>query len=611
MTIENPDAFGQILDESSLDVSSESVHQSNEHSSNSKEWAETEAIESTIALGDELADDGEGEQAETVTTTDDLGRAVRLPKKKRPPKYDAEEFKLRGRRELCKRIAEIAPSMSKLVKLRLLGSYLDSTKNKEDEELTLIIKKDALKLAERTRIMGAILNADGNYAQNQLKVMIVNLLLQQETHELPEHQLDEKVIEFEKAMVKKSKNIDLAAMKKADPDRWHHFDTYRIVLEAAWSDNDQISNDEARLLSVLRKHLGISHEDHWLIAAMLKRFPKAKCVLHTPEEINEVRKDLHRQGVVWSYGSDASPRIDIVPFEIATVLRADFSACELQVVNYRRLMSHDSILASEIRETLQRNEHDRSGAKADLIERIVTVGVKPSEFLGELDKEKLSSICNGFALKTSGSKSEIIQRIIDFYDDLTFEPRTSKDLREVWYSNYELLASRAYAELRAKKVISKDLEIEHYFEDATGFLFEKRLLVPCDMSRKDTRSDGRLQLDGNQCLLWDCKSAEAAVNLQDHLDSQFDGYLQKERDVGKQPLAFIVIAPSFTPLSIKLAYQYKARTNWDISLVQADALKHLADSWFNISNGQPFPIRLLNRTEIIDKERAEYILSLA
>jgi hypothetical protein len=32
---------------------------------------------------------------------------------------------------------------------------------------------------------------------------------------------------------------------------------------------------------------------------------------------------------------------------------------------------------------------------------------------------------------------------------------------------YELRAGRAYAELRAKKVISKDLDIERLFEDAT------------------------------------------------------------------------------------------------------------------------------------------------
>ena len=83
----------------------------------------------------------------------------------------------------------------------------------------------------------------------------------------------------------------------------------------------------------------------------LKRFPKTKCVLHTPEEINEVRKDLHRLGVVWSYSDDTTPRIDIIPAEIAAVLRAEYAACELQTVNYRRLMSHDSILASEVGNT--------------------------------------------------------------------------------------------------------------------------------------------------------------------------------------------------------------------------------------------------------------------
>ena len=75
---------------------------------------------------------------------------------------------------------------------------------------------------------------------------------------------------------------------------------------------------------------------------------------------------------------------------------------------------------------------------------------------------------------------ELIERLISFYDDLTFEERVSRDEREVWYNNYELLASRAYAELRAKKIITKDLEIEHLFESATTFLFEARLHVACE-----------------------------------------------------------------------------------------------------------------------------------
>lgn len=46
-------------------------------------------------------------------------------------------------------------------------------------------------------------------------------------------------------------------------------------------------------------------------------------------------------------------------------------------------------------------------------------------------------------------------------------------------------------------------------------------------------------LDGNQVTLLDCKSAEQAVNLQDYLDTQFDGYLRKVRDGGKQPVGFL------------------------------------------------------------------------
>ena len=103
---------------------------------------------------------------------------------------------------------------------------------------------------------------------------------------------------------------------------------------------------------------------------------------------------------------------------------------------------------------------------------------------------------------------------------------------------------------------------------------------------------------------------EEAVNLQDHLEGQFDFYLRKEREKGNEPLAFLVIGPSFTPQSIKTAHKYSARTNWDIALVRADALKYLAEQWSQMQPKKPFPIRLLNETRVIDRERVEFLLSL-
>ena len=60
-----------------------------------------------------------------------------------------------------------------------------------------------------------------------------------------------------------------------------------------------------------------------------------------------------------------------------------------------------------------------------------------------------------------------------------------------------------------------------------------------------------------------------------------------------------------------MANQYKARTNWDVALVTAAGLKHLADRWAALEPEKPFPVRLLNRTEVIDKGRPEFLLSLA
>lgn len=315
--------------------------------------------------------------------------------------------------------------------------------------------------------------------------------------------------------------------------------------------------------------------------------------------------------MLWSYRDENNRTIDVIPAEIVAVIRKEIAKQELQRTNYRRLLHHDSITLADLRGILQKRNMDRYGNKEELIERIAASDIRPSEVLDDLDRTKLIEMCAYVGLRVSGNKLELIERLIDFYDDLTFEERVTRDDREVWYANYELLASRGYSELRAKKLIEKDLNIEHMFESATQFLFEIKLKVECDRARKENRADGRLPLENEQCILWDCKSNETAVNLQDHLENQFDAYLRKEQGAGKQPLSFLVIGPSFTPQSIKLAHQYKARTNWDIALVTAEGLKHLAERWVAQEPEKPFPIRLLSRTEVIDKERAEFLLSLA
>ncbi|MCH7988555.1 MAG: hypothetical protein IID46_05300 [Planctomycetes bacterium] len=553
------------------------------------------------------------DEGEAAPSTEHAVKKVPKKRRRRKRNTDAEEQRLLGRRSLCKPAAEIAQSMLKTVKLRVLAKHLDSKRGMDDAKLTERLIHDAKMIVGREQILQRVKTVDPSVHRRNLEDIIINvILLQEETYSLEERKLEERVLEYEKQLIKKAKSIDLFDTKKHDPKRAHNYDTYRIVLDAAWRNNDDISLDEAQLLRVLRKRLDISFEEHRLMSAHLKRFPKANCELHTRDEIHDARKELQREGFLWSYRDDNSGNIDIIPLEVAEILRSkDVLLVELQKTNYRRLLQHDYITMTNLREILIARKMDRYGNKAELIDRIAESDIPPSAVLSDLDRSKLTDMCRLVGLKSSGAKNELCNRLIEFYDDLTFEERETQDEREEWYNNYELLANRSYSDLRAKKLISKDLDVEHQFEHATDFLFAELLNLKIDNSRKVTKSDGRILLNNRQVILWDCKSAESAVNLQNHLDSQFDEYLRKEREKGFEPLAMLVIGPAFTPNSVKLAYQYKARTNWDIALVNADALKHVAEHWVSTETEQPFPIGLFNRTELIDMDRAEFLISLA
>ncbi len=540
-----------------------------------------------------------------------VSSSPRPRKRKRRSRGDAAEIRLQGRRAMCKSIAEIAPHMLKTVKLRVLGRYLESTRGLDDAALTEVLVNDAQKIARKERLLEALNKLDPDVDRRNLKsIIIYGVLLQEEAHSLDERRLDQKVLEFEKNIVTRARSLDFFDEKKHDSVRCHHYDTYRIVLEAAWRSDDDISADEAALLAVLRNRLNISLEEHWLIGAYLKRFPRSNCALHTPDDVNEARKELQRESILWSY-RDESHTFDVIPHEVVTVIRSSVARQELQRVNFRRMLSHDFVLLADLRTILQNRGMDRYGNKDVLIERVASSDIQPSEVLSSLDRSKLSDMCRHVRLKSSGNKPELISRLIDFYDDLSFEERETKDAREEWYHDYELLASRRYSDLRAKKLISKDIEIEHKFEQATNFLFQEILNVRIDVSRKVTKADGRILLAGKDVILWDCKSSEGPVNLQDYLESQFDFYVRTEREKGFHPLAFIVIGPTFSSDSIRLAHRYKARTNCDVALITAAALKELSERWEAMNTDKPFPVRLFNRTEVIEEEQVTFLLSLA
>lgn len=561
------------------------------------------------------SDEPQPEAVEVEGDDDKQVESKKKPTKRRQPRKrndDAFEQRLQGRRSLCPKIADIAPHMLKTVKLRVYGQHLDSRKGLDEKVLTERIVRDAKKIAAKDQVLQAVHELDPDVDRRNLRwIILFEILLQEETHSLEERRLEEKVLEYEKSLIQRADELDFFDAKKHDAIRWHYYDTYKLVLEAAWRHENDISLDEAQLLRVLRGRLNISMEEHYLISCHINRFPKQGRKLHTRDEIHEARKKLQRQSLLWSYRDENNRNIDVIPAEVVQVLRAEVVELELQNTNYTRVLQHDAIKTTDLRQILGDKGMDKYGNKEGLIERIVNSDLRPTEVLDVLARPKLADMCRLVGLGSTGTKADLIHRLIDFYDDLSFEERTTKDDREVLYNNYELLAARRYADLKAKKVISRDLDVEHLFEHATQFLFEKKFKATIELTKSGKRADGRIVLDNKESFLWDCKSVENAFNLQDHLESQFDLYLRRERENGYDPLAFLVIAPEFTVHSLKLAHQYKARTNWDVALVTASALKYLADQWSAAEPNKAFPVRLFNRTELIDEQKADLLLSLA
>ena len=132
------------------------------------------------------------------------------------------------------------------------------------------------------------------------------------------------------------------------------------------------------------------------------------------------------------------------------------------------------------------------------LKSIILKSVQPSNLIGGfsaydgMNVEDLSNWCGDLGLNVSGAKKVLIDRILEYYDSMRRIELKTEDTREKLLSVYSELASRDLKFLRANKIIEKDLQCEHYFEDATNYLFEKMLLnKPLTLTGTD-HPDGKL-----------------------------------------------------------------------------------------------------------------------
>ena len=256
---------------------------------------------------------------------------------------------------------------------------------------------------------------------------------------------------------------------------------------------------------------------------------------------------------------------------------------ELRNEVYQTLLSDLNV--TQLREILHQLDFNVSGIKEALVERIIEHNILPSIALKVFSSKDLSDILRQLeGAKISGTKKEKVQNIIDYYEMLSTPTSTDPaDERARLYDFYEELAGRDYKTLRINKVIDKDVHVDNYFEEATRYIFEKKLEVDLVEMEGTRHADGKVQFNKQDVLLWDNKSTEEPYTFPEKHFKQFLRYIRTEE---MRVTLFLVIVHDYNKDAVAQAQKLKALSeqDTDVALIKATDLVYIAEQWKNYSD---------------------------
>ena len=473
---------------------------------------------------------------------------------------------------------------------RVSSAYVIDYRNLTDEELREALKKTSPQYYFEENINSTLTDllykADRDI-RTLVPLFLQIVLLDKDGYMSAQRETDSEVIKYEQGIVDKA-NEDLFSKTSS---RKKSFEMFNYLLECAWEYNDSISPEEKNLIEKVRAKLKITQKEYRVLEARLGQYPKSSNQVHSLKELEDVRRLLQTRGLLFPVRDNDNTTYDVIPEEIASVMRK-FFGLELKSFGYQKLLDIKYVRSKKYLTDLLKKcqiNTDDCDTLADLQEACVEQ-VKPTVVLGGLTPrdgipvEDLKKWCQDLNINVSGTKDEIIHRIVNFYDNLHTRTENTEDERKVWYEYYSEFASRNLAVLRSQQLIDKDIDAERRFEQATNYLFEKKLRHKPLTQVGTSHADGTLSYQ-DQILFWDNKSKESEVNLKDHI-KQFDGYIKTSE---KQVACFLVIGPSFTSESRVLAMQYKVENQVTITLITAQELKEIAEKWAS-KHEEPFPL---------------------
>ena len=463
---------------------------------------------------------------------------------------------------------------------RFANEYVIDYRHLTFDELKEAVIKTAPQYSNEENIRKVIkffeLNPDRNI-RILFYILVRNVLLNCDDFTENQRLSEDKVISYEQDIVDLANEFSLN-------DEIENIEFFKYIVEAAWDENNDVSVDEQNLINKIKSKLKISEKYNQILEAQIGKFPKIGNILHSKEEIYSIRRLLQSKGLLIAVRDSNNIDYDVIPKEIAVIIRKIFNI-DIKESSYANLLESKYVKNKAYLIDVLSKAGIIASKYSNLtdLKELVMKNITAHELIGGfsanggLDKTTISDWCSSLGLISYGTKPELINRIVSYYDDIKQIQCVEEDEREKYYHYYCDLASRNLHQLRQQGVINKDLECEHKFESATNYIFEKIFKIkPLIMSGTE-HPDGILSFN-DKLIMWDNKSKESPVSLADHI-KQFDRYIKNST---KSVSVFIVIGPSFTEDSQKECAKYAMTNDTIILLITANELKSLADKWISI-----------------------------
>ena len=487
-------------------------------------------------------------------------------------------------------IEDVLPKMSKLYLGRIVDSFLKDVHMETEEEMREVILKNIDEFQNKERVKSYLDFSNESRDVTLLNELILMSLMEKEGYLLSESNLYKEVEDMETEILTQS--ADEAYINRFIPQETRRI--YSAVLDEAWKKDESLNEHEINILNVLRRELDLSKREHYLLESRIGRFPQKGNKLHTHQQISRSLINLQTRGLILRFRDDTS--YYIIPKDIARFLRYEMGG-ELRNEVYETLLNDLNLI--QLREILNHLDFNTSGIKEEVVDRIIAHNILPSTALKVFSSKELSDILRKLkGAKISGTKKEKIQNIIDYYEMLS-TPTSSDptDERARLYDFYEELASRNYKTLRINKVIEKDVNVDNYFEEATRYIFQKKLglnLMDMDGTR---HADGKVQFNRKEVILWDNKSTEEPYTFPENHFKHFLRYIRSEK---MRVNLFLVIVYDYTKEAVAQAQKLKAFSgeDTDVALIKSSDLIYVAEQWkdFSDQKNPEFNLQVFNMT---------------